>query len=408
MERTQLNRPGRVWDAMAVVSLMYLPMAALAMGPYFLEDPTAVVSQLPDGGFRHFVEGALAGRAGSYQAHLVGMVSHTVTGALLMALGPYLLYSRPWRRTLRHVVAGRLYLATALASMTGALVFLVNEPLEAAFTGPVFALGLWAMLVGTVSSALLGWVAAVRHQIRLHVIWVCLNYGFLMSAPLLRIEWGLFGVLGVGDTLEEVSPQSAIHVVAVSTTIAAVGGLHLADLIRSRRSVLVPLGASTGTASGEGGGVAPRSGVPRPLVLATMGAGVGAFVVIAGRYLEHGASATTHLAWFAVPLVILLVGVEALRRRARGRGRVELAEDHLVLLVWLAASPVIALGVAAASRVWLGLDPAVADASGVTLCGGLAVYGAIQTVAIRSELTERTRRGHRPGRSRSREVTPAS
>ncbi|MGO1167037.1 MAG: DUF2306 domain-containing protein [Janibacter sp.] len=399
MGRTQVNRPGRGWGAVALVSLMYLPMAALAMGPYFLDDPTAVVSQLPEGGFRGFVEGALAGRAGPYQAHLMSMVFHTLTGALLMGLGPYLLWSRPRRRTRSHVIAGRLYLATALASMTGALVFLVGEPLEAAFTGPVFALGLWGMLVGTVSSALLGWVAALRHQIRLHVLWVCLNYGFLVSAPLLRLEWGLFGAFGVGDTLEEVSPQSAIHIVAVSTTLAVLGSLHLADRFR-------PKGATLGTALGSATSSGPQ--IPRALVLGSVAVGAGALAVVGSRYLEHGTAATTHLAWYAVPMLVLIGIVETFRRRALAAGRRELAEEHLVLLCWLALSPVIALGIAVLARAWLALEPAVADATGVTLSGGLAVVFAVQTMHARLELAGRRRHSGPAPRSRSRETSAAS
>ena len=181
MGTNRVDRPGSAWGAMAITSILYLPMAALAMGPYLLADPGILLEALPEGGFRTFLESALDGRTGPYQAHLAAMVFHTVTGAMLMGLGPYLLWSRPRRRTTAHVFAGRLYMATVMASMTGALIFLANEPLEAAFTGPVFALGLWAMLVGTVASAILGWVAALRHQIRLHVLWVCLNYGFVTS-----------------------------------------------------------------------------------------------------------------------------------------------------------------------------------------------------------------------------------
>lgn len=403
MGRTQVNQPGRGWTALALVSAMYLPMAALAMGPYFLDDPTALVSQLPEGGFRGFVEGALAGRTGPYQAHLLSMAFHTLTGALLMGLGPYLLWSRPRRRIRRHVVAGRLYLATALASMTGALVFLVNEPLTAAFTGPVFALGLWAMLVGTVSSALLGWVAALRHQIRLHVLWVCLNYGFLMSAPLLRLEWGLFGALGVGETLEEVSPQSAIHIVAVSTTLAVLGGLHLADRLRPQGVVLGGARAATSSTGWVSG-----PGIPRSLVLGSATVGAGALAVIGSRYLGHGPTATTHLAWYAVPVLVLIGAVELFRRRALATGRHELAEEHLVLLCWLVLSPVIALGVAVLARTWLALEPPVADATGVTLCGGLAVFLAVQTMHARLELAGHRRRSGTAPRSRSRETSAAS
>lgn len=398
MRRVQVSRPGRAWDAMAVVSVLYLPMAALAMGPYLLDDPTALLARLPDGGVRGFLESALAGRTGPYQAHLAGMAFHTLTGALLMALGPYLLWSRPRRRTRAHVIAGRLYLATALASMTGALVFLVSEPLSQAFTGPVFALGLWAMLVGTVSSALLGWIAALRHQIRLHVLWVCLNYGFLMSAPLLRIEWGLFGAVGVGETLEEVSPQSAIHVVALSTTAAVVGALHIADHLR-------PKGATLGSATTTGGST---PFVPRPLAAGCALLGLGALAVLGARYLDHGQQAPTHLAWFVVPWMGALAGVAMLRRRATAAGRLGLAADHAVLWCWLALAPVIGLVVALPSRVWLGLAAPVADATGVTLCGGLAVYAAVQHLHLTAEVSARRERSARIATTRSRETARSS
>lgn len=387
---------------MAVVSILYLPMAALAMGPYFLAEPTTLLTALPEGGVRGFLESALAGRTGPYQTHLAGMVFHTLTGAMLMALGPYLLWSRPRRRTTAHVVAGRLYMATVLASMTGALIFLVNEPLAAAFTGPVFALGLWAMFVGTVASALLGWVAALRHQIRLHVLWVCLNYGFVMGAPLLRIEWGLFGIAGVGDRLEEVSPQSAIHIVALSTTAAVVGALHIADRIRPKGVGVTPGVATTGR------GATPFA-VPRAVVLGCTGAGLAALTLFVVRYLEHGSAATTNLAWFVVPMALGMGTTGWLRRRAVAAGRDELADEHLVLLCWLALSPVIAIGVAGVIRVWLGLDAPVADAAGVTLCGGLAAFFAVQTLHLREELTVRRRTGRAPAEAtRSREGAPAS
>lgn len=392
-----VSRPGRAWDAMAVVSVLYVPMAVLAMGPYFLEDPTILMSQFPEGGFRGFLESALAGRTGPYQAHLASMVSHTLTGALLLCLGPYLLWSRPRRRTRSHVVAGRLYVATALASTTGALVFLANEPLESAFTGPVFALGLWAMFFGTVTSALLGWVCAIRHRIRLHVLWVCLNYGFLMSAPLLRMEWGLFGAIGVGDRLEDVSPQSAIHIVAVSTVAAVVGSLHIADHLRPRDA----LGSS---AAG-----APRDVVPQWFVGGCVVLGMLALGLLVLRYLDHGSAATTHLGWYLVPVLLLVGGTAWMRRRALRAGRGELADDHLVLISWLVVSPVIALGVSGLGRAWLGLAAPVADAAGVTLCGGLAAFAAVQHLHVREELSAR-RRGLRAvaATSRSRETAPAS
>lgn len=401
MDRNRVGRPGPAWDAMVVVSVLYVPMAVLAMGPYLLEDPTILLSPFPEGGVRGFLESALAGRTGPYQAHLAGMISHTLTGSLLLMLGPYLLWSRPRRRTRTHVIAGRVYLATALASMTGALVFLANEPLESAFTGPVFALGLWAMLVGTVSSAVLGWVAALRHQIRLHVIWVCLNYGFLMSAPMLRIEWGLFGAVGVGDTLEEVSPQSAIHIVALTATAGVIGGLHIADHLR-------PKGAMLGAATSTTGGTAPFA-VPRSVVMGCGAVGLVALLVVAERHLDHGSRATTHLAWYVVPVLLVAGACALLRRRALARERLGLADDLVVVLCWLALSPVIALVVAAASRGWLGLTPPVADATGVTLCGGLAAFFAAQTLHVRAELTDRRRAPAPTGAAtRSPERAPAS
>lgn len=250
MGRGHVTRPGRGWTAVTVVSIMYVPMAALAMVPYTLHEPVALLSQLPEGGVRGFLEGALEGRTGPYQANMLAMVSHSVTGALLMLLGPYLLYTRPRRRQRNHVIAGRLYLATVFASMTGSTIYLVNEPLDDIFTGPVFGLSLWTILVGTVMSAVLAWISAVRHQIRLHVLWVCLNYGFLMTAPVLRLEWGLFGAIGVGETLEEVSPQAAMNVAALTATTAVLFGLHLADRMRPKMPLLGAARSSNGGPSG--------------------------------------------------------------------------------------------------------------------------------------------------------------
>lgn len=397
MRENRVTRPGRGWTAVAVVSLMYMPMAALAMVPYTAPDPAALMSQLPDTGIKGYLQGALVDRTPSYQANMIALVSHTVTGSLLMLLGPYLLWTRPRRRERRHVIAGRLYLATVFASMTGSATYLVREPLEEAFTGPVFGLALWSILVGTILSAVLAWVSAVRHQIRMHVLWGCLNYGFLMTAPLLRIEWGLFGLIGVGETLEEASPQATINLVTITGTTAVLFALHLTDRMRPT----APLLGAAPTPS-NGGGYA------RVLVLGSLAAGAVSLVVLVRRYLDHGDSATTHLAWFVVPLAVALAVVALLGRRASRAGRDALARDHLVLLFWLGLAPAIALVVSAnVTHGALGLEPTIGDGAGVTVSVGYAMVFTLMTFHAISIWSARPGRKGLTG-SRSRETSVAS
>lgn len=373
MRENRVTRPGRGWTAVAVVSLMYMPMAALAMVPYTAPDPAALMSQLPDTGIKGYLQGALVDRTPSYQANIIALVSHTVTGSLLMLLGPYLLWTRPRLCERRHVIAGRLYLAT------------------------VFGLALWSILVGTILSAILAWVSAVRHQIRMHVLWGSLNYGFLMTAPLLRIEWGLFGLIGVGETLEEASPQATINLVTITGTTAVLFALYLTDRMRPT----APLLGAAPTPS-NGGGYA------RVLVLGSLAAGAVSLVVFVRRYLDHGDRATTHLAWFVVPLAVALAVVALLGRRASRAGRDALARDHLVLLFWLGLAPAIALVVSAnVTHGALGLEPTIGDGAGVTVSVGYAMVFTLMTFHAISIWSARPGRKGLTG-SRSRETSVAS
>ena len=120
MDRNRVSRPGPAWDAIAVVSALYVPMAVLAMGPYLLEEPTMLLSQLPEDGVRGFLEGALAGRTGPYQAHLAGMISHTLPGALLLVGGGSLAGDGGSRRSLSSCEGRTPFLRKSLSSCEGA------------------------------------------------------------------------------------------------------------------------------------------------------------------------------------------------------------------------------------------------------------------------------------------------
>ena len=143
--------------------------------------------------------------------------------------------------------------------------------------------------------------------------------------------------------------------------------------------------------------------------LAVAAIGLAALAWFVKRYLDHAADATTNIAWFIVPMAATVGVTLLLGRRAARTGRVELAEEHLILVCWLALAPVIGLVVAAASRVVFDLTAPVADATGLTLCGGLAVFFAVQTLHLRAEMTRWLRQAATvPSVSRSRQTTPAS
>lgn len=116
--------------------------------------------------------------------------THMMLGLVLMSAG-FLQFWPAFRRRFRktHRVVGVVYIVAALASMTLSGIHLVNSGIANTYNTFVFHVGLWVMLVGVLLSIVMAGIALLRKDIARHLGWQALGFGFLMTAPLQRIDW---------------------------------------------------------------------------------------------------------------------------------------------------------------------------------------------------------------------------
>lgn len=116
--------------------------------------------------------------------------THMMLGMVLMTAGFFQFwpaFRRRFRKT--HRVLGVAYVLAAFASMTLSGIHLVNAGIANTFNTYVFHVGLWVMLVGVVVSVSMAGIALLRKDIARHLGWQALGFGFLMTAPVQRIDW---------------------------------------------------------------------------------------------------------------------------------------------------------------------------------------------------------------------------
>jgi len=98
-----------------------------------------------------------------------------------------------------------VYVLAAFASMTLSGIHLVNSGIANTFNTYVFHVGLWVMLVGVVVSVSMAGLALLRKDIARHLGWQALGFGFLMTAPLQRIDWLALSTLAGDASFNEMN-----------------------------------------------------------------------------------------------------------------------------------------------------------------------------------------------------------
>lgn len=211
--------------AVTVMCVAYAPVAMTELWPYASPGAPAfgewLMSRLVS---PSYVADALATRIEPYRHSLVPMIVHSVLGGLLMLLGPAQLLTAARRRMRLHRALGVVFAVTVYASMAGAGLYLARTAPEDAFSGAAFWIVLATILVGTVMSVTFGILSAVGGFPDLHQRWMLLCYGFLLTAPLLRLEWGGLPVLMPGLSMAEINQVAIMHlgsVVAFGALIAS-------------------------------------------------------------------------------------------------------------------------------------------------------------------------------------------
>ncbi|MEU9117026.1 DUF2306 domain-containing protein [Streptomyces sp. NPDC048483] len=362
--------------AVVVVCVGYAPVAMTELWPYARPGAPAFGEWLLSRAVSpRYVADALATRIGPYGRSLTAMIVHSVLGGALMLLGPVQLLSAVRRRIRLHRAVGVVFAVTVYVSMAGAALYLVRTAPADAFSGAAFWIVLATILVGTVLSVTFGIFAAVGKFPDLHQRWMLLCYGFLMTAPLLRLEWGALPWLLPGLSMEDINRVAIMHLGSV----VAFGAL-LASRAMDRRT----------TATGVAG-----TCVPMPVLAAVHLAGAAALAWIARSCLGWGAEGRRLLLAYLIPYAATYAVMFVRHRRADREGRSWAREEWRLHLAALCLAPVLSASAALLFERYAGLDRQTALSAGVTIGCGMLAFMATTAVSLRvmygRELVKRQR-----------------
>ena len=386
---------GNTWRRVAVIALPavcvgYAPIAMTELWPYARPGAPAFGEWL----LAHvvsprYVADALATRIEPYRHSLVPMIVHSVLGGLLMLLGPAQVLTAARRRTRLHRVLGVVFAVTVYASMAGAALYLARTAPEDAFSGAAFWIVLATILVGTVMSVTFGVLAAVGGFPDLHQRWMLLCYGFLLTAPLLRFEWGGLPLILPGLSMAEINRVATMHLGSV----VAFGAL-IASRALDRRATVA--------------GVS-RSWAPLPVLVLAHLAGAAALTWIVRSSLDFGTQGRRLLLAYVLPYAVTYAVMAFRARRAGREGRLWALEEWRLHWVALCLAPVLSAGAAPLFERSLGLDRLTALAAGAAVgCGALA-FAATLTVSLRVMYAREVLKRAAPARgTASRLSTPVS
>lgn len=128
--------------------------------------------------------------------HRTLLSCHMVLGGLAMLVGGVQFWPAFRRRLPRlHRRLGLFYAVTVQVSMLFSMAYLVVTPVDLIFSKLVFYVGLWLLAITVTMSLWLSIYHILRREIAQHQVWMALNFGLLLTAPLLRYDWVLIGRL---------------------------------------------------------------------------------------------------------------------------------------------------------------------------------------------------------------------
>lgn len=156
--------------------------------------------------------------------------THMMLGFVLMVAG-FLQFWPAFRRRYRkaHRMLGGLYIIAAITSMAMSGHHLISSGIENTYNTFVFHIGLWIMLVGVLLSLTMAGIALFKKDIARHLAWQALGFGFLLTAPLQRMDWLILSSIADGVSFNEMN----LMVNTILFAQATMGGLCLFWLNRA-------------------------------------------------------------------------------------------------------------------------------------------------------------------------------
>ncbi|PNE37224.1 DUF2306 domain-containing protein [Streptomyces noursei] len=365
-----MNRPRRAtWRraatiAVVVVCVGYAPIAMTELWPYAHQGAPAFGEWLLGRAVSpRYVADALATRIGPYGRSLAAMIFHSVLGGVLMLLGPAQLISAIRRRRRLHRVLGVVFALTVYASMAGAAIYLARTAPREAFSGPAFWIVLATILVGTVMSVTFGILAAIGNFPDLHQRWMLLCYAYLMTAPLLRLEWGALPTFLPGLSMADVNRVAIMHLGAV----VAFGALVASRAMDKRDA---PPGVR-------------GTWVPTPVLVAAHVAGASALGWLVKSAMGWGSGGSRLMAAYLVPFAAAYATMFVCQRRAGRDGRSWAREEWRLHLVALCLAPPFSAVAGLLFEHYADLDRPTALAAGIAIGCGMLAFAATAVVSVR-------------------------
>ncbi|MDF3032128.1 MAG: hypothetical protein K0R03_2686 [Moraxellaceae bacterium] len=129
---------------------------------------------------------------------------HMLLGGICMLLGGSQFWPGFRRRYPKlHRVAGMVFVVTAQAAMVLSIIYLVRTPVAETYGDLVFHVGLWFLAIGVTLALGMAMYHVWKRQIGQHQAWMGIAYGFLLTAPLLRYDWILLGMMFPDASMNE-------------------------------------------------------------------------------------------------------------------------------------------------------------------------------------------------------------
>ncbi len=357
-----------VWT-IVVVSVVYAPIAMTDLWRYRFDNaPVIGETLLGKAVSPQYVAEALATRLEPYRHSWMAMVIHSVLGGLLMLLGPVQLISALKRKRGVHRRTGVVYAIVTLVSMAGAGVYLARTPTNEVYSGALFQVALAAILLGTVLAVIAGVFEITQGRRQTHQRWMVLSYGFLLTAPLLRLEWGALPAIWPDLTMDQINRIGSMTLGGL----VAFGALCVSRALDRRPSV-----------RGVTGTWAPW------IVLAPVLAIGAAGLAYCGTVMLDGDAQNARQFWgFVVPFAVCTAIAVVRWRRAAATGRTWPAEEWRLHLLGLGLVPLVSLLVGSVLGAAMGLDRPTAVATGLVVGWGTVAVFMTSTVNLRLVLAE--------------------
>lgn len=163
---------------------------------------------------------------------------HNVLGGFCMLFGAIQFWPAMRRSYPRwHRAFGMSYVIGAQVAMVAAASYLLLTPVDKIYDQMTFWVLLWAMALGVTVTLWLAMYHLWRGEIAQHQGYMCLNYGLLLTAPVLRLAW--VGMGWIDPAARQIEGAFAAHAILVPLSLLCGYALFVVNRW-SQRDRLVP------------------------------------------------------------------------------------------------------------------------------------------------------------------------